>query len=483
MTLDTESLQRIDSYPYRHRIAELMSAPVHTAASTMTIAEASGRMIDHQIGSLLVVDAAGRPVGIITERDVVRAMATLGGQSATLPIGSIMSAPVATIPQDAFAFVAFGRMPRLGVRHLLVVDDQQRAVGMVSARVLMRLRAAGALVIGDDIASAADGRALADIWRRIPTLVKGLITEGVHPLDVTSVISALLCDITARAADLASVTMEADGWGPAPAPWCVMVLGSGGRGESAMKADQDNAIVHAGNASDDVWYAEAGRRLSTCLAEAGIPLCSGGVMAVNAGWRRNVEDWFNTIDHWIRNADGSNLLNLDIFIDLLPVYGDGELARQLREHLLDVACRHAPFLHAVAMSLMGIPVPLSLFGELVTVDGRLSIKKSGLLPLISTVRLLAVKHRIAATSTRARVQALADGGFLPATDARNLMETHATLADMLLRQQLRDFERGLPLTNDIDPKELGRTERKRLRDGLRHIRNLKLIVETAVSSV
>jgi len=76
-----------------------------------------------------------------------------------------------------------------------------------------------------------------------------------------------------------------------------------------------------------------------------------------------------------------------------------------------------------------------------------------------------------------------DGQIYAMTGASREHNLIATNAAGELRQQLRDFERGQPLTNDIDPKQLGRTERKRLRDGLRHIRNLKLIVETAVSSV
>jgi signal-transduction protein with cAMP-binding, CBS, and nucleotidyltransferase domain len=483
MDLDTEPLRRIDSFPYRHRISELMTTPVATTTAETTIAAASQRMIREAIGSLVVVEDSGRAVGIVTERDVMRAMARFEAAAADLPIGRIMSTPVATVPRDAFAFVAFGRMPRLRVRHLLVVDDSQRPIGMVSAWALMRLRAGGALVIGDEIASAQSAAEIAPIWRRAADLVKALLGEGLHPLDVTAVVSAVLRDITARAAEIAERTMVNDGWGSAPAPWCVMVLGSGGRGEAALSADQDNAIIHEGLPRDDPWYAEAGRRMTMTLAEAGIPLCKGNVMASNAAWRKTAPEWQAAVEEWIRKADGADLLNMDIFIDLKPVLGPASLAERLRGHLLDRASKHPPFLHALALALQDMPVPLTLFGELVTIEGRLSIKKSGLMPLVNVVRLLAVKHRIAATATRERVQALEADGHLPPTDARRMLDIHTILAELLLRQQVRDAERGRPLTSDIDPNELDRGERKRLRDGLRHIRALKKVVETALSTM
>ena len=64
----------------------------------------------------------------------------------------------------------------------------------------------------------------------------------------------------------------------------MLVLGSGGRGESLLAMDQDNAIVYAdrdGGMSDedtDQWFAELGARVSCILDLVGVPYCKGGVM-------------------------------------------------------------------------------------------------------------------------------------------------------------------------------------------------------------
>ena len=76
----TESaMARIDAYPYRHRISDVMSAPVRFVAPGLPLADALARMAREKISSLLVsadprAPLRARDTGIITERDVLRAL-------------------------------------------------------------------------------------------------------------------------------------------------------------------------------------------------------------------------------------------------------------------------------------------------------------------------------------------------------------------------------------------------------------------------
>src|SRR5207244_1609736 len=105
-----------------------------------------------------------------------------------------------------------------------------------------------------------DVAGLAAAYRRLPQLAHGLLAEGLRPGEIAQVISDALGDLTGRAAALAAAAMEAEGRGRAPAPWAFLVLGSAGRGESLLAADQDNALVHAGGEDLDPWFAELGVR-------------------------------------------------------------------------------------------------------------------------------------------------------------------------------------------------------------------------------
>jgi signal-transduction protein with cAMP-binding, CBS, and nucleotidyltransferase domain len=479
MDPDTGSLERIDSFPYRHRIAELMSKPVVTAPPTDTVGAASRLMLRSRVGSLIVVDGDGRAEGVVTEHDVLRALARDGAGAVDTPLGDVMSAPVATVPEDSYLYVAFGRMPRLGVNHLLVVDEDRRPVGMISASTVMRLRASRAIVVGDEVAAADGADALRAAWRKVPSLAAGLLAEDVDAPGVAAVISALVRDITRRAAELAEQAMAEAGWGPAPAAWCALVLGSGGRGESALAPDQDNAIVHAGGEADDAWFAEAGRRIAETLDRAGIPLCKGGVMAGNAAWRRTLDGWKEEVQRWIRKKQGESLLNVDIFFDLAGVAGERRLASELRRFAFGAA-RSPLFLKLLAADLENMHSPLGAFGRIRTEQGRFDIKKGGLLPITTAARVLALKHGVEASSTKERLASLAAAGAVNAADAANLAEAHGALMRTLLDQQLADSRAGLPPTTLVDPKRLASAARARLKAAFRQADLVPAIVETAL---
>src|SRR3546814_18969405 len=89
----------------------------------------------------------------------------------------------------------------------------------------------------------------------------------------------------------------------------MLILGSGGRGESLLSPDQDNAIIHAGSTEDDGWYARAGERIAALLDDAGIPYCKGGVMAKNTGWRGNQGQWRSRVTDWIPRPAPEALLH------------------------------------------------------------------------------------------------------------------------------------------------------------------------------
>ena len=92
--------------PTVRTVAEVMSSPVVTALPDETVADAATRMNERAVGSVVVVDGS-RPIGIMTERDIVR-LAAAGPASAGLKVAELMTsdpdwvAPDVSV-QDAFA--------------------------------------------------------------------------------------------------------------------------------------------------------------------------------------------------------------------------------------------------------------------------------------------------------------------------------------------------------------------------------------------
>lgn len=477
--MDTQALERLDSFPYRHTIAEVMSAPPVTAGPGTTLADASRLMRERSVSSVIVLEDAGAPLGILTEKDVIEAVSEAGAAALREPISRCMSKPLASVPADRHVYVALGRMERLGVRHLGVLDGGGRLVGVVTARALLRQRAGRALALGDAVESAQSPHELAEVHRAVPELARALLKEGVDARGAAAVIGGVVRDITGRAAALAERALLKNGEGPPPAPYAFLVLGSAGRGESLLAADQDNAIVHGSDETADRWFAALGRRASDILNGAGIPYCNGGVMASKPGWRGGISEWKRRIEGWARNPQPEALLSVDIFYDFQPATGDPALAQELRRAALEAA-RVPAFLAALARTHEAIGSARSFFGGFRTENGRLDLKRGGLLPITAGARVLALKHGIAETSTAARLERVAEKEGIVATDAEQLIATHGLMLELVLEQQLIDIAAGREPNSKIEVKRLTRPVRARLKEALGAVDLVGAIVEAAL---
>jgi len=467
------TLARLDSFPFRHRVRDVMTAPLFLLPAETTVVEAARAMAARDISSV-VLRRDGR-LGIFTEGDAIRALAD-GSDLARQPIARFMTLPIETVYDDDFVFVAIGRMQRLNVRHMPVVSRASgEPVGMVSSRTLLKLRSAGSLVLGDRIAVAKTGAELRAVHDSLADLARDLRAEEVGAHEIAEIESALVRDMTARAAALAEAAMAAEGRGAAPAPWCVLVLGSGGRGESLLSADQDNAIVMADGAPD-AWYAEAGRRIADTLDQAGIPYCKGGVMAREPAWRGTLSDWRRRVGRWVSKPEGKNLLSVDIFFDFAPVHGDGTLAETLRRHALVEAGASRPFLRLLAEEVEQLGSPLDAFGRFRTENGRADLKKGALLAIVGGVRALALRHGVAATGTTERLRALIAGGHVNAADAEKLIAAQATVQAFVLDQQLRDIAAGLAPSTRVEVARLKKDEKTALKEALRHAGTIGMVL-------
>jgi CBS domain-containing protein len=345
---DSTTGVRIDSYVFSRAVGDVMSPSPMFISADDSLQVAATQMVSNRIGALLVGEAERPPDGILTERDILRALAETRDSASSRPVSSAMSVPVACISGDELLYRALARMDALGVRHLCVTDERNRAVGMVSQRDLLHHRARAESVVDEMVSDSPDSASLALAFSRVATVAEGLVAEGVGGRETARVVSRELRAVTARAAEIALARMTGSSHGPAPAPWCLLVLGSGGRGESLLSADQDNALIHGGSDEDDPWFAAFGENVADILHEAGVPYCNGGVMASQEAWRGTETGWRNRIEHWLERAKPEDLLNVDIFFDLRPVAGDTALGSALLDEAVAGAARSRTFLALLA---------------------------------------------------------------------------------------------------------------------------------------
>lgn len=119
------------------RLKDLLFAKgyaVRTIESSATIEDAVDRLVQHNVGALVVVETEGskRLVGIITERDVMRILAARRGALDQLRVEDFMTRRVITGNAEDQIGHAMGVLTKNRIRHLPIVDSDGELVGIIS---------------------------------------------------------------------------------------------------------------------------------------------------------------------------------------------------------------------------------------------------------------------------------------------------------------------------------------------------------------
>jgi CBS domain-containing protein len=131
------AIDRVDRSLMEDPVGILRPRTPIALAPTATLREAIALMLASDIGAVLVVDADGQLLGILSERDLLTKVAGVVPDYADRPVSEFMTpTPEVVQPQDCLAF-ALHKMDTGGYRHLPVVREG-KPVGMVSVRDMLR---------------------------------------------------------------------------------------------------------------------------------------------------------------------------------------------------------------------------------------------------------------------------------------------------------------------------------------------------------
>lgn len=136
------------------KIAELMTTDLKTCQQTDTLDVAVGLMKDFDLTAVPVTDPLGRLVGIVTDRDACVAAYTQRQPLHWLPCAVAMSQHVVTCRADDETAIATREMAKHKIRHIPVVDDAHKPIGMVALDDLALAMAAGRGLSATELAFA-----------------------------------------------------------------------------------------------------------------------------------------------------------------------------------------------------------------------------------------------------------------------------------------------------------------------------------------
>lgn len=112
-------------------VGSLMSSPVHTVGVDTSLQEAGGMMLEHGIGSVIVIDDTNRLDGILTATDFVRTIAEGEGEPDTT-VAAAMSTEITTTTANASIRTTADLMIEHGFHHLPVVDETDGVIGVIT---------------------------------------------------------------------------------------------------------------------------------------------------------------------------------------------------------------------------------------------------------------------------------------------------------------------------------------------------------------
>ena len=117
-------------------ILATISLRLITIHTDQLVQEAVDLLAEHNVGALVVVDERGQPLGIISERDIVRE-ASRSKDFLAQPVGRLMTSDLVTVSPEDDVEPVIQTMIARHIRHLPVID-QQRLIGVVSMRDVLK---------------------------------------------------------------------------------------------------------------------------------------------------------------------------------------------------------------------------------------------------------------------------------------------------------------------------------------------------------
>ncbi|WP_168582706.1 DUF294 nucleotidyltransferase-like domain-containing protein [Gephyromycinifex aptenodytis] len=450
------------------RLRDMVTRPPVAIGPQASVQEAAQLMRSERISSLLVQDP--QVVGIVTDRDL-RNRVLADGLPPSTPVAQIMTPNPTTADADTLAFELLLSMLARGIHHVPVTDGQD-LLGIITSTDLVRLEQSNPLYVVQDISRQNQPEDIALATARLPDLVERLVAQDASAEDIGRVVTAVADAVQRRLLILAEEKL-----GPPPVPYCWVALGSQGRREQALGADQDHALILSDDVTreHDAYFADLAGFVRDGLVTCGYPPCPGDVMATTPRWRQPLATWRRQFGEWISEPTPDAVLAATIFFDMRAVAGELELCTRLRTGVLAMTPNAKIFLAHLAKQAVEHAPPIGMFrGLVLEKEGEhkstLDLKHRGVGPVVDLARVAALAAGLPQVGTQARLDAVAAAGGMSAAATADLKDALEFIAYVRLRHQARQVrERGIP-DNFVSPEELSSFEKRHLRDAFGVVR-------------
>lgn len=463
-----KALTRVESYPFKKRLSEIMSTPVAKCNLNDSARIVAQQMATNQIRSIVVLDDNNKMVGMVACKDIIAKVVALEGSNAEeITAAQLMLANPPTMTPQTFMYEAMAYMIGHRLKHLPIVDGDE-LVGMVSMSDLMRYRSQKAMLMIGSIKETTSLEGLATIHRTMVRVASTLLSETHSAPEVMEILSYIHHAITKQTYKLCWQQMIDAGHTPPDIRYCFFIMGSGGRREMQLGPDQDNGFIFENFPAEqqteiNAFFIPFADKLVHALDFVGYPLCEGNVMVSNEAWRGRLIDWEQRIANWAASPEPFKVRYSSIFFDFTPLIGDKSLAHSLQSSVFKSIRKHPSFLYNVMKLNLTHKVPIGIWGRFTTEKGgehagQLSLKKGGLIYIVDCLRMFALEYEIRSLTTLERLKQLTDSNVFSNETSEHIRVAFEALTFLRLRNEISQVENDQPPSSYINPNKLSKTE-------------------------
>lgn len=258
--------------------------------------------------------------------------------------------------------------------------------------------------------------------------------------------------------------------GNPPCQFAWFITGSGGRFEQGLISDQDHGIVYETNDSkSNEFFKSLGEEISYGLNIVGYPYCEGNVMSSNPKWCKPLDQWKEQLFNWMEEGSFKTIRNLQIFLDARLLIGEQNLVQALKMFIFDYKEEKPMLIKRLMENVSHVKSAVGPLGQIIVEEkgihaGAIDLKYSAFLPYVNSIRLLAIKEGIFATSSLDRLNQL-----ITIDQYRDILEVCRTnfLRLLQLRLSLFNTDDTYDDIHYLNIKKLSRDEKKEIKQILK----------------
>lgn len=461
-------------------VNDVCHRPVITCSPDLGLVEMARLMKTSNISGIVVVEK-GEPVGIVSLRDLRNLIADSVNDISIMAVRDIMKTGLITIRSNELLFKAVFLMAKHTIHRLIVIDQNGDLSGVLTDTDFLRIQTCSPLYLVQEIESATTIDQLRQIGKKMTGMLQYAVSTNADAYSLIQLISHFNDAFTQRLIYILDIHHDVR----LPTGAAYLVMGSEGRCEQTLRTDQDSAIVYRDNLSPEnlIEVQRFADSIVTALESAGIPLCTGNMMANNPEWCHSISEWKHLTTEWITRPSPENTVFFGVFQDVRVLHGEAAFEEELRSHIIECARLNSIFFPGMACNIVRFEPPLGMFGGLRAeksgkVRGKIDLKKGGLFTLTRGIGLIALEAGIMGGTTWDKLSRLHHLNIASDHDLETLTESFTFLIRLRLEKQLGAVSAGTEPDNLVDLQALTFKERDRLRSAFNGVKTLIAIMNS-----